>query len=157
MLGVRAAGAQDLPEAAFASIPIRMSFVRRQTLVLIAAVLMANPVMACCVDVVSSAAASDTTHSPPCHSSTSDGERPAQHSDQHPCSDCCGADFVLPQVDTRVSISLAASELALPPTPAASFPIAHARPVVSPLKTGPPGDRPLRSQTPLALKQRFLI
>lgn len=134
-----------------------MSLVRRQTFAVIAALFAANPVMACCFGGVANVAADDATHSPPCHTAADEFEAPNHSGGQQPCLDCCDSELAAPASDAKLAAPLASSEIHARPVLAASFPIALAEPVVSLLKTGPPGDPPRQLQTPLALKQRFLI
>lgn len=128
-----------------------------------AAALLAQPVMACCMAGHGDAhALAVSTDASPCHDAREDMDHVSSDA-SHPmpssmdCPGCLNCDSALMQAQSAdVAVALASTTIDAPisilETRFDGF--QHASTV---LKTGPPGDTPLPLFTPITLKQRLLI
>ena len=133
-------------------------------LILIAvAIVAARPVMACCLtghgEPVLAEAATET---PPCHGDTSsthetnaaDEDVDRATADCPGCFDCDAAMMQAHTVDDGALLTQLPTEIPLAVLASRFEGFEHKATV---FKTGPPGDPPLTTLTPITLKQRLLI
>ena len=127
----------------------------RIPLVLAAAILVAQPVLACCcVEDVAAHAQAPVVDVPSCHQSGDAGHADARHSASAHCSDC--ADYQpAPAGDALRAIASSKQPEFEPPALIADNPRPSLGPQTIPV-IGPPAAVPRQAQTPVLLKQRLL-
>ena len=127
----------------------------RIPLVLAAAILVAQPALACCcVEDVAAHAQEPVAGVPSCHESGDAGQTDAKQSASARCSDC--ADYQpAPAGDALRGIASGKQPEFEPPAPIADNSAPSLRPQTVRV-IGPPAAVPRQAQTPVLLKQRLL-